>query len=220
MTSLPAPATGSVAPMSRLRPCAPVPAPATGTVVTTGPTFCWPPAGGQLTPPPPGPPSWRSLPRRPSAAPARRTRPRPLGHCAGQRPASSWRPAHSPAVTPSSCAGSRTTARTACTCTWPPAPPGARPRPSGHWRPCVGTCPRGSLPARPQLGPWGREAAATWTCDAPRSVGGPRGPARTARTSCGTWPTGPVTPPPGTVSPGRSWACVRAPSRSWCRSPS
>lgn len=50
MTSLPAPATGSVAPMSRLRPCAPVPAPATGTVVTTGPTFCWPPAGGQLTP--------------------------------------------------------------------------------------------------------------------------------------------------------------------------
>ena len=36
--------------MSRLRPCAPVPAPATGTVVTTGPTFCWPPAGGQLTP--------------------------------------------------------------------------------------------------------------------------------------------------------------------------
>ena len=50
MTSLPAPAAGTVAPMSRLRPCAPVPTPAAGTVVTTGPTFCWPPAGGRLIP--------------------------------------------------------------------------------------------------------------------------------------------------------------------------
>ena len=210
MTSLPAPATGSVAPMSRLRPCAPVPAPATGTVVTTGPTFCWPPAGGQLTPTT----SWTAV-LEVTAAPA-------LGGPGTEDEAAATRTLRGAA------ASLVLAARTQPGCDavelrWV--------KDDGEDRLHLYLAARSTRGATTALGALaalrGHLPAGFATGPAPARALGPRGGSYLdlRRTEVGgrpTWPgpTGPVTPPPGTVSPGRSWACVRAPSRSWCRSPS